>query len=83
MNISFGAIVFPLAVGSTFLSMAVYSRNGHRRDADQEKKSGQFLLGAVTRPDFSNHKRAQPVRSHSDTFDPIRRFRALDYRLFP
>ena len=41
-----GTMVFPFALGSTFLSMVVYSFAGHRRDADQEKKSGQFFLGA-------------------------------------
>ena len=41
-----GTMVFPVALGSTFLSMAVYSATGHGRDADQEKKSGQFFLGA-------------------------------------
>ena len=46
MNPTFETIALPLALGSTFLSMAVYSARGHRRDADQEKKSGQFFLGA-------------------------------------
>ncbi len=43
---SLGTLAFPLALGSTFLSMAVYSASGHHRDADQEKKSGQLFLGA-------------------------------------
>lgn len=41
-----GAMAFPLVLGSTVLSMAFYSAAGPRRDADQEKKSGQLFLGA-------------------------------------
>lgn len=43
---SFGAVAFPLVLGSTLLSMAFYSGRGPSRDADQQRKGGQFFLGA-------------------------------------
>ena len=46
MTILSHTLVFPLALGSTVLSMAVYSATGRSKDADQEKKSGQLFLGA-------------------------------------
>lgn len=39
-------MIFPIVLGSLFVSMAVYAIRGPKQDADQKKKSGQLFLGA-------------------------------------
>ncbi len=46
MNEAWLSMAFPVALGATVLSMAVYSALGPRRDSDQTKKRGQLFLGA-------------------------------------